>query len=69
MQNFNEIRQSFEAYYVEKGYGTEDDLDYYCLATVEASMRPERAGFASYRIKMVNELFAFYMAGFKAGKA
>lgn len=69
MQNFNEIRQAFEAFYVEKGYGTNADLDYYCLATVEASTRLERAGFASYRIKMVNELFAFYMAGFKAGKS
>ena len=69
MQNFNEIRQAFEAFYVEKGYGTNADLDYYCLPTVEARMRPERAGFASYRIKRVNVLFAFYMAGFKAGKA
>jgi hypothetical protein len=68
MQNFNAIRQSFETYYVENGYGTKDDLDYYRLVDLEASMRPERAGFASYRIKMVNELFAFYMAGFKAAK-
>lgn len=69
MQNFTEIRHSFESFYVEKGYGTEQDLDYYCLPTIEARTRPERCGFASYHIKMVNELFAFYMAGFKAGKA
>ena len=69
MQEFNAMRLAFEEAYVKKGFGTEADLDYYHLTDLEASMRPARCGFASYRIKMVNDLFAFYMAGFKAGKS
>lgn len=63
MQEFNAMRLAFEETYIKKGFGTEADLDYYPLTELEVSMHPERAGFASYRIKMVNDLFACFMAG------
>lgn len=63
MKNFNELRMSFEQYYIRKGYGTAKDLDFYCLTEVEEKQHPERNGFNSYVSKEVNELFTFFMAG------
>ena len=63
MKEFNAMRLAFEEVYIRKGFGTEADLDFYLQSAREASLHPERCGFASYVSKEANELFAFFMAG------
>lgn len=68
MTTFHDNRMAFEEFYLSAGYGTEADLDFYCLTDEEAKMYPERQGFVSYTSKEVNELFGFFMAGVRYGR-
>lgn len=68
MTTFHDNRMAFEEFYLSADYGTEADLDFYCLTDEETKMYPERQGFVSYTSKEVNELFGFFMAGVRYGR-
>lgn len=68
MTTFHDNRMAFEEFYLSAGYGTEADLDFYCLTDEESKLHPWRQGFVSYTAKETNEMFGFFMAGLRYGR-